>query len=139
MHGPNHLFCAGCNMEDDALAAAAWAGTLAARGQMVDAEKWAKTARERNGRPIIGSVGGLHLRIIGEDPTVEDLDLMIEMLKLSRDAFKRRADKQAEKLAAAAATTGTEGAAPATLPHDSAPAGTSQGSDAGTREREAKQ
>ena len=105
MHGPNHLFCAGCDMEDDALAAAAWAGNLLAYGKHDEAEKWAKIAKERSGRPIVGNVGGLHLRCIGEPPTVEDIDLMIEMLKLSRDSFVRRAERkrmkdEAEKTAA---------------------------------------
>jgi hypothetical protein len=97
MHGPNHLFCAGCKMEDEALAAAAWAGHFFALRFYEDARKWEATARERLGTLIAGSYPGLGVRCVGEEPpTVEDIDHLIEVLKIQREGFVRRADRQAK-------------------------------------------
>lgn len=95
-------------MEDDALAASAWAGYYAAKGDAVNSEKWAKAAKERAGKVVLHASGGasgqwVEVRVSGE----YDLDLcdqLLEIVKLTRAGCERRTkQKEIVKAEASAA------------------------------------
>jgi hypothetical protein len=100
MHAPGHLFCSGTFAP--ALAAAAWAGYLVAQGKLGDASEWQERAVKELGRCFVAtpssSGGQLEVRLIGSDFTelaADDLDCLIEILKLTRRGCERRENNRA--------------------------------------------
>jgi hypothetical protein len=110
MHGPHHLFCGGCNFSDRALAAAAWAGSLAATGRNGEAQSWAQTAKELSGKilmnwPYAHGDGEIQVRLIHHGdrnrPSSIELEGVIASLQIQLDAIRRCEAIEAERKAKA--------------------------------------
>lgn len=116
MHGPNHLFCTGCDMADDALTCSAWAGYFAAHGKVAESDKWAQAATDRAGKLMLRTSGGdgswVEVRMSG-DLDAELCDEVIEIARIMRarsERVKKAKAIEAEKtLVAVSESTEKEG------------------------------
>ncbi len=82
-------------MDDDPLAAAAWAGYYRAHGKHAEAERWAAAAREMMGR-VLTQMDRITVRVRGEAPALDELDLVLETLAIYRRGLERKAAREAE-------------------------------------------
>ncbi len=98
MHGPNHLFCDGCDRQNQALVQAAWAGYFIAHNKTADANAAAQEALRLFGRTRLywlADKGAIEVREHGESAWTDvDLTAVAEILALNLRAVRAREAKE---------------------------------------------